>query len=73
MRLEAASEIITVNKASPSRAAMSEVLGDYLPLPISQQYPKRGTHKLAAKRPAEGGLGAARGRLNKGQKKMSAY
>lgn len=38
----------------PARATVTEALGDYLPLPISQQYPKRGTHKLGPKKPADG-------------------
>ena len=55
MRSEGAAEEGIELKPSPVKAAVTEALGDYLPLPFSQQFPKRGTHKLGKSRPVEEG------------------
>lgn len=58
IRIEGAAEDTTDVKPSAAKVTVAEPLGDYLPLPISQQYPKRGTHKLGADRPVQTGNGA---------------
>ena len=54
MRSTAAAEDGMAETVQPARAPVTEALGDYLPLPISQQYPKRGTHKLGPKKAEDG-------------------
>ena len=64
LRTEGDAKVATAKKAPGATIPQSNPLGDYLPLPISEQYPKRGTHKL--KRNSSSGRQGAQAELQRG-------